>query len=454
MKRKHWLIIGGVVIGIGLIWLATAGSRSALPVGAVEARQGPIREFVDERGITRLPQTHRITMPYAGRIEAITLEEGMPVKQGQTVGQIVQLDRELDVKEAAAVVERLTAAIDRNAYTEVEKTALNQAKQFVQSMRTTVEAAAARRESGKANYDYAEKHLGRTQRLFETKAQSLDELDRALLHKVEAEVDYQQDKLVYASMQSLAAATDLLPTMVEQYIFQKGLSGAVLEKERAEAAARLRQVEEDERRGKMTSPVDGVVLSRHGSNERFLSAGTELLEIGRLEDLEVEADVLSLDVVNAKQGDPVEIYGPAIGLPRARGKVSRIYPAGFTKVSSLGVEQQRVKIVVRFEPEDLQRLLKQGLGVGYRVRVQITTAQKDKALVIPRSAIFRGGDGDWRIYAVRDGYTGIEKVKIGMINDEQAEVIAGLSPGDLVIRAPESNLVDGRRVEVLEKAGE
>ncbi len=104
-------------------------------------------------------------------------------------------------------------------------------------------------------------------------------------------------------------------------------------------------------------------------------------------DLEVEADVLSLDVVAAKVGDRAEIYGPAIGKPPAQAVVSRIYPAGFTKVSSLGVEQQRVKVILRFKQTDLQRLLKdRRLGVGYRVRVRIFTADKTQS---PADSTFR-----------------------------------------------------------------
>jgi HlyD family secretion protein len=185
------------------------------------------------------------------------------------------------------------------------------------------------------------------------------------------------------------------------------------------------------------------------TNERFLNAGSPLLEIGRLEDLEVEADILSLDVVSAKKGDRVEIYGPAIGKIPARGTVERIYPAGFTKVSSLGVEQQRVKVLVRFDRADLQRLrAEQALGVGYRVRVRIITAEKSRALVIPRSAMFRGTDGSWQVYVVRGGRAVIAKVTIGMINDEQAEVLDGLAAEEPVIRSPESSLIDGQRVVV------
>jgi len=448
MKTRMWWIIGSALIGIALIWGVARSLSSGKPVEAVPAKLGPIREFVDERGKTRLPETYLITMPYPGRIESITLAEGVAVRKGQVVAQIVQLDLELDVKEATAVVDRLTEAIRENADVNVEKTALQQSLQFVESMSRTVEAAAARVKSGQAKFDYAEKNYGRIQKLFSTKAKTEDDLDQAYVDQVEAGVDYRQDQLVHQAMVALEAATNLMPTMVRQYIDRKKLSEAVLEKQKAEATARLRQVEEDERRGKMTSPVDGVVLERNTTNERYLAAGTTLLEIGRLEDLQVEADILSVDVVDAKVGDPVEIYGPAIGRPAASGTVQRIYPAGFTKISSLGVEQQRVKMIIAIDPDDLSRLRQErDLGVGYRVRVRIITAQRSKALVVPRSALFRGADGNWQVYAVRNGRARIESVKVGLINDELAEVTGGLAEGDLVVRAPESNLADGDRVE-------
>jgi len=450
MKKKTWTIVAAVVVGVVLVWLVVWRASPRVPVDAVPVTVGPIEEFVDERAITRLPETYLITMPYAGRIESISLTEGTAVKKGEVVARIVPLDLDLTVKEATAVVERLEAAIRENADTSVENTAVEQALQFVASMADTVKMAAERVTAGEERHKYAEKNLGRVQKLFdENKVRSEEDLDRAKLDYVEASVDYAQDRLVLSATESMKLATDLLPTMIRQYIDRKGLTGAVLEKEKAEAEARLRQVEEDYRRGTMTSPVDGVILARHATNERFLNAGTTLLEIGRLEDLEVEADILSLDVVDAKTGDHVEIYGPAIGRPRASGTVTRIYPAGFTKISSLGVEQQRVKVIIDFDPDDLRRLLKdRGLGVGYRVRVRIITKEKSNASVIPRSALFRGSDGTWQVYAVRDGRAKIVNVRIGMLNDEQAEVIDGLKPDEPVILAPESNLTDGQAVKV------
>jgi HlyD family secretion protein len=128
--------------------------------------------------------------------------------------------------------------------------------------------------------------------------------------------------------------------------------------------------------------------------------------------------------------------------------VSNIYPSGFTKISSLGVEQQRVKVIVQFDGDDLRRLLdERGIGVGYRVRVRIRTSEKPDALRVPRSALFRGPGSKWQVYAIRGGQTRLQAVEVGLINDRMAEITDGLEDGDFVVRAPESGLEDGQRVK-------
>jgi HlyD family secretion protein len=444
---KTWLLAA-----IGLASVAAAAGiyvqmREGPPVEAALARYGEIRQFVDEQGQTRLPKTHLITMPYNGRIESIDLVEGTGVEAGQMVARVVPLDLELEVAEAKSAVDRLEASIRENDDTTVELTGLRQALNFVESMDRTVEAAQERVKAGQARLDFANKDLKRVRTLAETRARVEEDLNRAELAQVEAQVNYQQDLLVLSALKSMHAATGLMPTVVQQYIDRKQLARAVLEKEKAQAEARLRQAESNRERGVMTSPVDGVVLNRLESNERQVAGGTVLLEIGSLDDLEVEVDVLSQDVVSVKPGQPVDIYGPAVGPREAAGKVSRVYPAGFTKVSSLGVEQQRVKVLIDFEPNELARLRNQrGLGVGYRVRARIYTDQKSRALVIPRSALFRGPAGDWQVFAVEKGVARLRWLTIGLMNDELVEVIKGLDDNDVVILAPETNLTDGTRV--------
>jgi HlyD family secretion protein len=208
----------------------------------------------------------------------------------------------------------------------------------------------------------------------------------------------------------------------------------------------------------MTSPVDGVVLERLQTDERMVAAGTVLLEIGDLKELEVEVDVLSQEVVKVKLGQPAEVFGPAIGDRPLRGKVKNIYPAGFTKVSSLGVEQQRVKVIVAFDDDDQRRLIERrtagewDLGVDYRVRVRIITDQRSGALVIPRSALCRGADGQWQVFVIRDGVTRLQPIEVGLMNDEQVEVQSGVGVDELLVLAPETNLADGTKVKPVERS--
>ena len=141
------------------------------------------------------------------------------------------------------------------------------------------------------------------------------------------------------------------------------------------------------------------------------------------------------------------------GAEPAAARVARIYPAGFTKVSSLGVEQQRVKVILTFDVDVLDRLRAQrNLGADYRVRVRVYTAEKENALVVPRSAMFRAADGGWRVFVAKGARARVQPIQVGLTNDESAEVVEGLTEGDVVILAPETNLADGDRVR-LPKAG-
>ncbi len=447
MRTMTWIIIGVLLVGGAAAAYFLSSSRG-VPVDVVEAVEGPIAEFVDERGKTRLPQTYLITMPSSGLVEAVTLPAGTAVKKADIVAQMTQLDLKLAVEETEATVRELQASIKENANTNVEETSLAQARHFVQSMRDTVKAAATRVLAGKAKVDYAEKYFNRVEPLAKTGAKTQDELDQAILEKVSSGVEHREDELIHMATVAMAAATDLLPTMIEQQIANKGLTVAVLKEQKAAAEARLKQAREDQERGTMRSPVDGVVLERFVDVPRFLSAGTPLLEIGRMQDLEVEADILSLDVVEVKIGDRVELYGPAVGKTNAKGTVKKIYPAGFAKVSSLGVEQQRVKVIIHFDAGELDRLLAQRhLEVGYRVRVRIFTAEKAKTLIVPRSALFRGEGSRWQLFLVKNGKATIQNVEVGLMNDQEAEILEGLAAGDNVIVAPESTLGDGKRVE-------
>ncbi|MGM0487450.1 MAG: efflux RND transporter periplasmic adaptor subunit [Planctomycetota bacterium] len=454
---KRWGIAIALVAVVALTVVGTVVLNSGISVQVATAQRGKIREYIDERGNTRVRRVYEISMPQSGRIEEIALEEGDRVETDQVVARIVAKDLDTAVDEAEAVVERLEAAIVENNDVAVEESLRIQATKFVESMAKTVEAAEKQKELSEKRATYAERQLGRAQQLHDSNAQARaiaeEELENTELHYWEGQLGFRQDSLTFEAMKSIQAATALLPKMVSDYIARKQLSQAVLEKQKAEAQARLRQMAIQRERGTMRSPIDGVVLERLIDDEQYLPAGTKLITLGQLKTLEVETDVLSQDVVRVGEGDMAEVYGPAVGGGLGEGvlgTVEKVYPAGFMKVSSLGVEQQRVKVIVRFSPEVIQRLRDMGVGVEYRVRIRIFTREKSNALLVPRSALFRGPDGGWQVFAAKSRRARLRGVTVGLLNDSQAEIIDGLKRHEQVILAPETSLVNGSRIKPVE----
>jgi HlyD family secretion protein len=172
-------------------------------------------------------------------------------------------------------------------------------------------------------------------------------------------------------------------------------------------------------------------------SEAVVQAGTPLIEIGDPLDLDVVADLLSTDAVQIKTGAPVRIDG--WGGPPIRGKVTRVDPAGFLKVSALGIEEQRVHVTIDFvdPPEVWSRL-----GHDYRVTVHVTVWKSDNALTVPVGALFRSGDR-WAVFVVRRGRAQTFPIEIGHRNNQVAEVISGLAPGDRVILHPSDRVQAG-----------
>ncbi len=453
---KLWMIVLAVVVVAGVGGWALGVFGNGTPVQTKTADWAPIAEFVTERGKTKLPKTYLITMPYAARIEAIDIREGDPVEQGQVVARIVPRDLELELKVATEAVNRLKAAIAEKSDVSVETTLYKQTLSYEAAMEKTVEAAKDRRRASDAKLQYAVERLQNVEAALRANPNAItpDEYQATRVRKIEADVDRTQDEFIVAISEALYRATDMGDVLVSNYIARKtGPEKAVLEEELNEAQARLEQIEQKVQRGAMISPVSGTVLERHSVNERYLAAGEILLEIGDLRTMEVEIEVLTQDAVHIRPGNVVEIYGPSIGVDPVLGIVTQVYPAGFTKVSSLGVEQQRVRVTVGLNSADLERLVHgRGLGVNYRVRVKIFTNQKDRALVIPRSALFRGHAGNWQVFAVRSGRAELQDVEIGLMNDEAVEIVKGIEAGTPVVLAPETDLVSGSKIAIIQTA--
>lgn len=192
------------------------------------------------------------------------------------------------------------------------------------------------------------------------------------------------------------------------------------------------------------APASGAVLSVITESAGVVGEGTPLMAIGDPARIEVVVDLLSREAVRVKVGDPVEItqWGGAAALT---GRVQRIEPFGKLKVSALGIEEQRVNVIVAFDAASLPQAAR--LGHGYQLDATVILWRKDQTLRVPIGALYRGVDGGWRVLAIEHGRASERTVRLGRINNEFGEVLDGLAAGQLLVLNPGSAIRDGARVK-------
>ncbi|HQH70785.1 MAG TPA: HlyD family efflux transporter periplasmic adaptor subunit [bacterium] len=422
--------------------LFAGGCGETVEVESVQPRRGAIEESFSEPAQTRLETTYLITMPLAGEIGRIELEPGDPVEAGQELARYDLTPFQQEVEESRALVNELEAGIALSDYNKLEETAKIETVAMIASIQETLKAAQAQVDAEKRRSERSAKELDRIQKLATEKSVSQSQLDDAQLNAETALIELRKQEFLHTAMKAIQAAVELGPRFVDEFLGRKQLQRSVLGHKLAQAQARLARAEHDSARAAIRSPINGVVLERYELGDRYLPAGQQLLQLGDLKQLEVIADVLTQDALRLAPGSPVSLE-PAAGFPPIPGVVKRIEPAGFTKLSSLGVEQQRVNVIVSFQgPHDK-------LGAGYQLQARFLTGSKADTLIIPRSCVMQDVDQRYYVMAIAQGSLKKKIVALGFKSDLEMEILEGLSPEDTLVLHPDATLRDGARVRIV-----
>ncbi len=382
-----------LAVAAGLVW---GFMPRPLSVELVPAYQGSLAVTVDEEGKTRVQERYVVAAPVAGQVRRITLKVGHAVAAGQVVAWIDPL--------AAASLDPRTRA---------------QAQARVEAAQASLQGAREQVGSAEAEAQLARQELDRVATLVAEKFVS-----RAALDQAQARLQAGQ-----ANRQAAEYAVQAAHHEVE------AARAALLQ------VTRLAQARPGETL-QVTAPVAGQVLAVPHESEGVVQPGQPLLEIGNPASLEVEVEVLSTAAVKIAPGGRVLLdrWGGAEPL---EGRVRVVEPAGFTKVSALGVEEQRVRIIVDITtPPEVW----QALGDRYRVEASFVLWQGDDLLLVPTSALFRHQEG-WAVFVAREGRAHLTPVQIGQRSGLAAQVLAGLKAGEQVIAHPDEKVADGVRVQ-------
>ena len=389
LKNKR--LMAGVIVVVGIV--AAAMWPSSLEVGVTKVVRGPMQVTIDEDGVTRIRDRFVVSAPVAGRLQRVELEPGDPVVGGKTI------------------LARLTTAesplLDPRTRGELNAS--------VDAARAAVGQAQAERARATAELERARTTLRRQQELMKAGAIASDALDAA--------------ETAVMTAQEAARATEFTVSRSE-YELQL-------------ARARLQAPSAAGRGVEVVAPVSGVILKRLHESETVVPVGDPIVEIGDPSRIEIVADFLSTDAVRIQPSAAVliEQWG---GNQPLQGKVRRVEPAGFMKVSALGVEEQRVNVIIDFvDPATAGK----ALGDAYRVDVRVIIWREDNVLKLPVGGLFRRGEA-WASFVVNDDRAHLTTVMLGQRNATEAQVASGLSQGQTVVLHPPDTLMDGMRVKM------
>lgn len=392
--NRRFLLGAALVLAL----LAVALWPQAITVEVGQVSRGPLVVTVDEEGETRVHDRFVVSAPVSGRVLRIDLEPGDAVVRGKTVIARVQAD-------APPLLDARTRA---------------EAEAAVDTARGAVGRAQAEEQRARASLDLANADLARERKLETSGLTTRQALDARL-----AAVQTAEEALRGAQFAAAAAAAELSRARARLMPATLAAGGRVLP---------------------VLAPVDGVVLRRLRESESVVPAGDPLVEIGDPRHIEIVSDLLSTDAVRVKPGMRVLVEGWG-GAETLAATVRRVEPSGFTKVSALGVEEQRVNVLMDFDTaaEAWKRL-----GDAFRVEVRIVVWEAPSAVKVPTSALFRVGD-TWAAYVVEAGRARRVLLELGQRTSREAEVLAGLTEGQTVVVHPGDLLVDGSRVVVREE---
>jgi HlyD family secretion protein len=442
----------GIAIAVVLIggYSASLMLKPGPKVEVLEISPGKIERYVEERARTSLPHIASLTMPFNGRIAPITIEPGTAVKQDQVVAQLINDDLHAEVAIAEAELGAVNAQLALLADNALEKTALQEMQGWIATMDKVEQASAVLIGANQARADFTDWWAQAEEKLKDQGAVAEEKYRRARTESAEAAVDLAVSQFNQQAVALVASIFDLGPKYIDEYLDLKRLKAAALEQERVAAEARLSEARRRLARAEIKAPMAGVILQRLIESERALPADSLLLTVGDPEQLQITADLLSDDAGLVRVGDRVQVYGPVFGDLQLKGRVHRVDPQGFTKVSSLGVEQQRVRVIIKLEPGELARLAAAGraVGVEFRAHVRIFTDEAADALAVPRLALVRSSsaNGGWALYRIVDGRAQLTPVELGLGNPQQVQIAKGLKAGDQVLISPAKDLKSGDKV--------
>ncbi|MEK7434094.1 MAG: efflux RND transporter periplasmic adaptor subunit [Cyanobacteriota bacterium] len=438
MNKKSLLIgVSVVVIGLGFYFNS---KNAGVTLETIKVSRSNISNYISEDAKTILEREYLIYTPVDGIVIPNEFKEGDFIKKGQIIAKFDNYNRFEKLNSLKSKKIELNAMIEGVDSVKTKKEDIDTARIRIKQANLNIQEYKKQKKLIELDFKQIEAEYLRNKKLLEQQA-----INRNEFEKIEKSYKSLQINLQNLKNQELIELDNLKITELSLSRLQKGLNDnefqrKIYNEQISQINNEINIIDQDINKTSIRSQFSGPVLEVYIKDKVSLFSGSKILKIGDLNTISIQSDILSEEIPQIKIGMPVEISGKAINNNKIMGKVSRIYPMGFTKISALGVEQQRIKVIIHFDNK------KWNLRPETNLDIKVITEEHKNVLTLPERAIFKDKE-KWSVFLVNsENKLELKEVKLGLKNEENAEIIKGLSINQIIVLDPDNKLKEGIKV--------
>lgn len=433
LKALLWGSLGAIAVAVMINLLKPV----PVLVQVATIKRGDLQVTVNAEGKTRIHDRFVVAAPVNGKLQRVTLEVGDRVTAGDVIARLDPLSLETSVQQIQNQLHELKAQRDGVNTQRPKAAAIAQAQSRIEAAQAKYLQVQASMNQFHVKLDQTLRDLQRDQELAADGAIARKSLEASQLAVISQQTELEAAQLMVSAARSEIEVAESALSLLQQEQNDPDYLLQVYDAKISSAEAELRRLQQDAAQTVIRAPISGQVLSIERKNAQFISEGTPILAIGDIDDLELVIDTLSSDAEKI-QPDQLILVTQVNQAP-VEAWVKRIEPMAFTKVSALGIEEQRVNVIGKL------RSASKILGDGYRVDVKIVIWEEKNRLQVPLSALFRcqNNPSAWCLFKVQNRQARQQSLEIGQRNQLTAEVKQGLVQGDIVILYPTDKVQEG-----------
>lgn len=438
IMRNKYILLFITILSVSLI-IFFINYENKIDVKTIKVIKGNIKEYISEDAKTIFDKEYEISSTISGDIEPLKFEIGDNIKKDQIITNINTFYSKQNLKEILEKENEIKALINNLDKQNPRSEDFKEIKLIIEELENRLKQSEKQIQISKINYEKSKDFFNRQKELKNQESITDLQYNEAKtsfeISKKQFEISKLEKENILKNISLQKNNYEKLKERINDNEFQKKALFSQIEQLNIQKNINKNNL----KKMSIYSPVSGVITDIFLKDLTTISSGTKIIKISDPKSIEIESDILSDEIFKIKKGQKVEISGKSLNDKTIIGYVKKVFPSGFTKISSLGVEQQRIKIRISFDNKNIN------LKSGTNLDIKIIVNENNNTIIVPERSIFKDNN-KWKVLSVDNKKVVLKEILIGLKNDDFVEVLKGLSVNDIIIEEPNNNIKEGSLV--------